>query len=480
LADWLFYGGPIGLSAVLFLLALDLVAVVDNPIHTSRRDQLSAAGVLAIALAPMLVEPSLIAALSGVFGTAYALLLATDVGATWKQRVGDAAVLLCNAGWRAVADLFGALGQWTRNKPAIVRPGALTVWIVPLALGAIFLLLFVSANPLIEGWFKAIDLKALWALLAQIRFARLAFWLLAISLVWPFIFMQVRRRSGDKAVAESPAAGPATVVVDFPESVFGKGAILRSLILFNAIFAVQTGLDMAYLWGGVALPDGMTYAAHRGAYPLILTALLAAAFVIIAVRPDSDVERSRTIRGLVFLWTAQNVLLVISSILRLDLYVAVYSLTSLRVAAFVWMLLVAVGLVLIVARIALARSNAWLIQMNAAALALTLYACGFINFPHIIAAYNVDHSRELSGQGVPLDVGYLLSLGPQTIPALDRYFALRPAVLPSRVAGNVVCQAARRDRLAAAHLARQQDWRAWSYRDWQLANYLRTKRSDPP
>jgi hypothetical protein len=211
-----------------------------------------------------------------------------------------------------------------------------------------------------------------------------------------------------------------------------------------------------------------------------LTALLAAAFVIIAVRPDSDVERSRTIRGLVFLWTAQNVLLVISSILRLDLYVAVYSLTSLRVAAFVWMLLVAVGLVLIVARIALARSNAWLIQMNAAALALTLYACGFINFPHIIAAYNVDHSRELSGQGVPLDVGYLLSLGPQTIPALDRYFALRPAVLPSRVAGNVVCQAARRDRLAAAHLARQQDWRAWSYRDWQLANYLRTKRSDPP
>ena len=53
--------------------------------------------------------------------------------------------------------------------------------------------------------------------------------------------------------------------------------------MFNALFAVQTVLDLTYLWGGVALPDGMTYAtyAHRGAYPLIVTALLAAGFVLV-------------------------------------------------------------------------------------------------------------------------------------------------------------------------------------------------------
>ena len=39
---------------------------------------------------------------------------------------------------------------------------------------------------------------------------------------------------------------------------FGRAAILRSLLLFNAMFAVQTLLDIVYLWGGPALPDGMT------------------------------------------------------------------------------------------------------------------------------------------------------------------------------------------------------------------------------
>ena len=110
-----------------------------------------------------------------------------------------------------------------------------------------------------------------------------------------------------------------------------------------------------YLWGNAELPDDISYAsyAHRGAYPLILTALLAAGFVLAAMKPGGPAEQSAIIRPLVYLWVAQNVLLVASSILRLDLYVQIYLLTWWRVAAFIWMLLVAFGLLLIVARIAL-------------------------------------------------------------------------------------------------------------------------------
>ena len=45
--------------------------------------------------------------------------------------------------------------------------------------------------------------------------------------------------------------------------------------VFNALFAVQSVSDLAYLWGGMRLPEGLSYAdyAHRGAYPLIVTAL---------------------------------------------------------------------------------------------------------------------------------------------------------------------------------------------------------------
>jgi len=161
------------------------------------------------------------------------------------------------------------------------------------------------------------------------------------------------------------------------------------------------------------------------------------------------------------LWTAQNVLLVVSSILRLDLYVAYYSLTYWRVAAFVWMLLVAVGLVLIVARIALNRSNAWLIGANLVSLAVTLYVCCFLNFPDLISTYNVEHNRF----GSYLDVDYLTSLGPHAVPGLDRHIESQNG----NVSRNLID---RRNALASLHRGRMSDWRAWSVRDWQLDNYL--------
>ena len=166
---------------------------------------------------------------------------------------------------------------------------------------------------------------------------------------------RIRRKPFGEA---EPRAAVAADASD-PDYLLGEQAMSRSLMLFNALFALQTVLDLAYLWGGATLPDGMSHAeyAHRGAYPLIVTALLAAGFVLIAMRPGGPAEQSRLIRPLVLLWTGQNILLVISSMLRLDLYVAAYSLTYLRLAAFIWMVLVATGLLLILIQILLKKPN---------------------------------------------------------------------------------------------------------------------------
>jgi hypothetical protein len=161
----------------------------------------------------------------------------------------------------------------------------------------------------------------------------------------------------------------------------------------------------------------------------------------------------------------------------------VYSLTYWRIAAFIWMGLVALGLVLIVARMMLRRSNGWLIGMNLGALALTLYLCGYVSFPKLIADYNVAHSREVSGQGVKLDVQYLLSLGPQAIPAIDRLISqsTSPLLVPCYIrnqppANTASCMQVRRSQIAVIHEATMLDWRTWSYRDWRLARYLKKTR----
>ncbi len=65
---------------------------------------------------------------------------------------------------------------------------------------------------------------------------------------------------------------------------------------------MQTLSDLAFLWGGLRLPEGITHAdyAHRGAYPLIVTALLAAVFVLAAMHRGGAGERSVLIRRLVY------------------------------------------------------------------------------------------------------------------------------------------------------------------------------------
>ena len=146
----------------------------------------------------------------------------------------------------------------------------------------------------------------------------------------------------------------------------------------------------------------------------------------------------------------------------------VYSLTELRIAAGIWMALVAVGLVLICLRIELGKSNLWLIAMNLYALGAAIYLSAFLDFSAVIARFNVDHSYELSGEGVPLDIGYLASSGPGAIPALDEYLVRLPKG-PSSSRGFA---SALRGYQASTFKHQPTDWRSWSFRDQRLADYL--------
>jgi hypothetical protein len=161
--------------------------------------------------------------------------------------------------------------------------------------------------------------------------------------------------------------------------------------------------------------------------------------------------------------------LVGSAALRHDLNVEAYSLTMLRTSAFVWMGLVATGLVLITLRILLAKSNGWLIAANAIALTATLYVCSFVNWPYAIATYNVGHSFEIAHAGPSLDVKYLRQLGPQVIPALNDFITrLDGKPFRKRLQAEKAVDFLRSRHRHANYYA----WRAWSFRRQRLSSYL--------
>lgn len=464
-ADFLFWESNVGgLNLFLFYIAIAAGILIVRGAKPLTRTVVSGMALAVLGALPLLEAPTLWGWLSATFGAGMLALAA--VGELPKSAVDLPAVLVrfgLVAPGRFIADALNfALRAAERGLGRTVVRN-IAMWIVPLILAVIFLGLFSMANPLIENALRAIRLDDLARLLDPWR---IIVWGVVLCFVWPLLAPKLLRVWSPPEVQ-----GPRLPARE--STVFGNGAILRALILFNLLFAIQTALDIAYLWGGLTLPDGMTYAtyAHRGAYPLVVTALLAAAFVLAAMRHGGPASNSPLIRRLVYAFIAQNVTLVGSSILRLDLYVESYMLTELRVAAGIWMGLVAVGLLLILARIALGKSNKWLVATNLLSLGLTLYASAYVDAAALISRFNVDHSRELTGEGVYLDLGYLWDdLGPASIPALDRFLieAEGKGTAPDAVRAARIA----RDEMAASFKQGRSDWRLWNFRDWRLEQYL--------
>ena len=101
----------------------------------------------------------------------------------------------------------------------------------------------------------------------------------------------------------------------------------------------------------------------------------------------------------------------------------------LRIAALIWMALVAVGLVLIVWRMLRGKTAAWLINANALAAGLVLVMCSAIDLGSVAATWDVRHAMEAGGQGQALDLCYLNQLDSSALVALVE-MEQRPGLAP--------------------------------------------------
>jgi hypothetical protein len=450
--DWLLYGRVIGWSAAVLVLCVLAVVVVRAWGMVRRISGVVCAALVVGMAAALAKEPSLLAGLMALV----LLGICAMVGrGTWSGRLlvwaRRWAVLLVRGPLQGPLDaVLGMRWVWrhprARGGRALLRVGA---WVLPVAVGLVFAALFAAANPVIGAWVRSAWDRLATALewLPQLFTpGRLAMW--AVMGVGAYALQRYRQPSwarGRADVERPPVAGGG----------IGLGLVMRGLVLFNLVFAVQTGMDVVYLWGRKALPHHLTYAeyAHRGAYPLVATALLAAAIVLACFQRGGAAQRSAWARRLVFVWIGQNVFLMMSTIWRIWLYVDAYSLTRWRIAAIIWVGLVAVGFAWIVAKIVAGRSNAWLCRVNVATALAVLYLCAFCNFSGWIAEFNVRHCREVDGRGAPLDKAYLRELGVAALPAVEW--------VKGRVAVQDVETELRRQ--LGHELA---DWRGWT---WQRA-----------
>lgn len=343
-----------------------------------------------------------------------------DDGWRWFQRLFFHGLTACIG---PVVDVFRVLKvRRKRPAPRISLRRSAPVLALPVVGSAVIVALFSAANPILAELVGSIRLPEF----SFENIVRATLWFVLFTLAWAVLRPRLPRR----LIATFDGSG------DLALPGVSVQSVTLSLVAFNLLFALQNLMDVAWLWGLMPLPEGMTLAqyAHRGAYPLIATALLAALFVLVTLRPGSTTARVPAIRALVVLWIGQNLFLVASSVLRTLDYVDAYSLTRLRIAALMWMGLVAAGLVLICWRMLRGRSAGWLINTNLAAAGALLTACCFVDLGAVAAEWNVRHAREVDGDGAGIDLCYLGSLGGSALlPLIELEQRRLPGELGARV-----------------------------------------------
>jgi hypothetical protein len=336
---------------------------------------------------------------------------------------------------------------------------------LPLAAGLVFLSLLAIANPVIEAIIKAIDIIWLWqVLLSLISPWAIFIFLCTTMLLWPMLQSTAMFRRLDLGQnGEAPT---------WYQTFFKPSAVITTLLLLNVMFAFQNMLDVKYVWLTGELPAGMTQTEYvrRGAYSLIVTALLAAAFVVFALRKDTSTAASMPVRILVYLWIAQNIALVASSAQRTLTYIHDTGWTELRVSALLWMALVCFGLAAVIWRVWKNFSTLWLINTSIAAAAVLLAFCSVIDLKGYVANRNVE--KAIADPTFALDFNYLGKLSPNAHSALQRYQthldvedqtttdAQKRLVISGKRA-NLISPLQRNDydlRLM------QSDWRSWTLR----------------
>ncbi|NJC41372.1 hypothetical protein GGQ87_001630 [Brevundimonas alba] len=446
LADSLFFMQPAGATLGLFALVWTVGTLVARP--GLRRDPRALfAAAVAVGLALVMIDRPgpLLWLLFGLMLSVAVLSARVKAGEPawrWVQR-------LAVHGFVAVAGpVLDAvrMSRLRRRGRAVASPWPMIrLLILPLIGGAVFLALFASANPLISDALDQVRVPSV-----SVGPGRVIIWGFLLLIVGATLRPRWRRK-----LIALPSLGDAKM-----PGVSGA-SITLSLIVFNAVFALQNALDVVFLWSGAPLPGDVTLAdyAHRGAWSLIATALLAGLFVLVALRPGSETARKPLVRRLVVLWVGQNLLLVASSLLRTADYVESYALTPFRIAAMIWMGLVGAGLLLIVWRLLQRKDGHWLIDANVRLTLVVLAVVSTLDLGAIAASWNVRHAREIDGTGAVLDLGYLRSLG---APALVSLVELEQRTADPELRDRV---AAVRAELHAQIRKQQGDWHSWTWRD---------------
>jgi Domain of unknown function (DUF4173) len=191
-----------------------------------------------------------------------------------------------------------------------------------------------------------------------------------------------------------------------------------SLVMLNGLLCCINVIDIVYVWFGFTYHNNLNLSAyvHEGAGLLIFSIVLAMLVLLFFFRGNLNFyKKNKWLRYGAYLWILQNMVLVISVLIRDYYYFAHMGMAYKRIGVVVFLLLVLAGLITLFIKIHYRKTNYYLLRVNAWFAIVVLVISSCIHWDEWIATSNL--ARKGS---IPVDVNFLLSLSDKTLPIIEK------------------------------------------------------------
>ena len=418
LYSFLFYHQSAGINFLIFNLVLVAMVYQRKPGLIKKRSwQAAAGGAVLTSLGILLYGNSLsiianfisLALLSGmswsprssvIVSLIHALFsFVTSIGFFFKDRLGG---------------LFHNSDQMAEKKKG--RP--ILLILIPVVVGGLFFILYRNANLLFKDFTSNINLDFIskeWFLFTFLGYLALcAFWyhkrIPSLGL-----FDRHAKDSLDPLTQNNSGWTFRLSLDNLRYLGISLLAVLNIIILF------VNGVDIYYLYFKAELPEGISLSAlvHQSVGLLIVSIVLAVLTLLIFYRGQLYFDpKSRPLRLLAYAWIFQNLIMVISTAYRNEMYIESYQLTHRRIGVFFYLLLTAIGLTWTLIKVRQRRTNWFLIRRLGWSYFTVLVFAVFFNWDGIITRYNISKTEHTP---IKLDTAYLHNLSPTNLAQLAEW-----------------------------------------------------------
>lgn len=293
------------------------------------------------------------------------------------------------------------LAFWRLIKGEVKLPSAkwsVTVTYFAVAVVIIlFIYLYQQANPLFEKYTELINFS--WFTVERFIYTCIGF----------YMFTNILIVRNSKRLNSVEAYLDKRHVIQSPTDTKNIKALSFLLFVMNALLLLVNVLDLRFLYFGAPLPNGLAHKlfVHNGVRHLFFSIVLGISVIIYCEYLQLfSTEKSKLFKTLTILWLSQNLIMVLSTAYRNQLYILEAHLTYLRILVFFWLLLSIVLLLSTYLKLKYKYAIGKQIQMNLIAATSFFCCCSVVDWDGFISRYNIAHTTNFA----TLDKGYLLSL----------------------------------------------------------------------